>query len=100
MGHLMCIYQGPNVNEFPVSLHKNIIVQNPQDLLKSVSPKGAQYTSPWSLKEKKTLITMDCYSPNNTTCDCPWIIFVEEQLTVDQTIESIQKPTVYPPWAM
>jgi len=100
MGHLICLYQGPNVNEFPVGLHKNIIVQNPQDLLQSLSPKGAQYTSPWLVKENKTTVTMDCYSTNNTTCDCPWIQFMEKQLTVEETIESIQKPTVYPPWAM
>ena len=100
MGHLICLYQGPNVDEFPVGLQKNIIVQNPQDLLKSLSPKGAQYTSPWTIKEDKTTITMDCYSPNNTTCDCPWIQFMEKKLSVDETVESIQKPTVYPPWAM
>ena len=100
MGHLLCLYKGPNANEFPVSMHKNIIVQSPQSLLENLSPKGAQYTNPWVIKNKKTLVTMDCYSQKNSPCDCPWIQFQEKTQSVDDVIESIEKPTIYPPWAM
>ena len=100
MGHLLCIYQGPRKNEFPVSMHKNIIVQSPNSLLDNLNPKGAQYKTPWSISENKTLITMDCYSSNNSPCDCPWIQFQEKEQSVSDVIESIQKPTVYPPWAL
>ena len=66
MGHLLCLYQGPSKDEFPISMAKNIIVQSPKGLLENLNPKGAQYTTPWIIKEDKTIITMDCYSRNNS----------------------------------
>ena len=100
MGHLLCLYKGPNANEFPVSMHKNIIVQSPKSLLDNLNPKGAQYVNPWVVKEAKTLVTMDCYPENSSPCDCPWIQFQEKTQSVEDVIESIQKPSIYPPWAM
>ena len=79
MGHLLCLYQGPSKDEFPISMAKNIIVQSPKDLLASLNPKGTKYTNPWVVKEDKTTITMDCYSRNNSPCDCPWIQFQEKK---------------------
>ena len=100
MGHLLCLYQGPSKNEFPISMAKNIIVQSPKNLLETLTPKGAQYTNPWLTKNDKTIITMDCYARSNSPCDCPWIQFQEKQETVEEVINSIEKPPIYPAWAM
>lgn len=100
MGHLLCLYQGPSKNEFPISMAKNIIVQSPKNLLETLTPKGAQYTNPWLTKNDKTTITMDCYARSNSPCDCPWIQFQEKQETVEEVINSIEKPSIYPAWAM
>ena len=98
LGYLLCLYQGPNKNEFPIGMHRNMVIQSPEKLLDNLSPKGADYKNPWNVKEKKTQVTMDCYSKNSNPCDCPFIEYVEKKESVDEIVGSIQKPAQYPPW--
>ena len=97
LGQVLCLYLGPNTNDFPVGLHKNLIVKTPEALLDGVS-KNTAYKSPWTIKTKSTQITMNCYSTTGVTCDCPFRLYIEEKKSVDETINSIQRPSNYPAW--
>ncbi|MEC8882940.1 MAG: T4SS-associated protein EirA [Pseudomonadota bacterium] len=96
LGQILCLYLGPNPNDFPVGVHKNLIVETPEQLLKGVS--NTAYKSPWTIKTKSTQITMNCYSTTGVTCDCPFRIYQEKKESVAETINSIQQPGNYPAW--
>ena len=97
LGQILCLYLGPNPNDFPVGLHKNLIVRTPEELLDGVS-KNTAYKSPWTVKTRSTQITMNCYSTTGVTCDCPFRLYTEKKESVADTINSIQQPGNYPPW--
>ncbi|HAV93513.1 MAG TPA: hypothetical protein DCW33_01435 [Proteobacteria bacterium] len=99
LGYMLCLYQGPNKNEFPIGMHKNVVVESPLMLLDHLDPKGANYKNPWIVKEKKVQTTLDCYSKTNNPCDCPYIQYQEKKESVEDIINSIQQPKEFPPWA-
>ena len=98
MGYMLCLYQGPNTNEFPIGMHKNVVVESPLQLLDHLDPKGADFKNPWIVKEKKVQTTLDCYAKNDNPCDCPYIVFRTKQQSVDEIVESIEQPKQFPPW--
>ena len=40
LGYLLCLYQGPNKNEFPIGMHRNMVIQSPEKLWIISHPKG------------------------------------------------------------
>lgn len=98
MGYMLCLYQGPNTNEFPIGMHKNVVVESPLQLLDHLDPKGADFKNPWIVKEKKVQTTLDCYAKNDNPCDCPYIVFRVKQQSVDEIVGSIEQPKQFPPW--
>ena len=80
VGVIICIYQGANANDFPVTIQRSTIVP---------LPKGGS----WILKKHAGHI--DCYS--NQVTDCPFV--VEKSVTpsteqVNQTLDSIHPPSL------
>ena len=97
LGQILCLYMGPDTSDFPVGIHKNLIVRTPMTILDGVS-QNSNYKSPWILKSKDVQITLNCYSTTGSTCDCPFITYVEKTLPIDEVINSIQQPSNYPAW--
>lgn len=97
LGQVLCLYVGPNLNDFPVGLHKNLIVKSPENLLDGVS-ENTDYKSPWVVKTQSTQTIMNCYSTTGITCDCPFRIYLEKKESVDESINSIQHSTGYSNW--
>jgi hypothetical protein len=97
LGQILCLYIGPNSNDFPVGIYKNLIVYTPKSLLKNV-PESSGYQMPWTVKSESVQTTMNCYSTTGSPCDCPFITYEEKVMSVDDTIRSIQQPSQFPEW--
>ena len=92
IGRATCIYKGPSTQEFPVSLYKNIIINNPSNLtdnsqrLASDAEKANIYQQNGGDKG-----VMNCFSSNNTICDCPFVLYEKPQESSEKIIFSIEK---------
>lgn len=92
IGRATCIYKGPSKQEFPVSLYKNIIINNPSNLTDNTQRLASDV--------EKTKIyqqdggdkgVMNCFSSNNTICDCPFVLYEKPQESSEKIIFSIEK---------
>ncbi|MEC8063779.1 MAG: T4SS-associated protein EirA [Pseudomonadota bacterium] len=92
IGRITCIYKGPSAREFPVSLYKNIIINNPSNLTDNTRT----YMSD---AEKEKIYkpngddrgVMNCFSANNTICDCPFVLYEKPRESSEKIIFSIEK---------
>ena len=101
MGQVVCLYQGPEKKEFEIRLQKDsMIAYSPKDLSSALTAQGSIFANPWTVREEKTQTLMECYARTNSPCDCPWIPLVEQEKSIEEIVDSIDKPNFYPAWAM
>lgn len=92
IGRATCIYKGSSTSEFPVSLYKNIIINNPSDVTDNTqgAPTGENQTKLYAIDKSDSGI-YNCFSPSSNICDCPFYIYKKKQETPTEIIFSIKK---------
>lgn len=99
IGRINCIYTGDKKDEFPVSLSKNILINNPSSITDNTKTyKEGVNPSKIYIKDKNDKGIYNCIPQQESECECPFYLYEKEKEDPTEIILSIKRSTEFQPW--